>query len=77
MNTRAEAQWYKSIWSAYCHARVGVQIARQDLAVAVVEKDVHAEREAREALKCWARRCLQLRRLAEGVLFDAEKSART
>jgi len=74
MNARTEAQWYIAVWNAYCHARVRLQIARQDLAVAVVEKDTPAEQVAREASKRWADRCLQLRKLAEGVLFQAERS---
>jgi len=74
MSTQTEAQWYIAIWKAYCHARVRLQMARQDLAVAVAEKDAPAERAARDESKRWADHCLQLRKLAEGALFQAEKS---
>ena len=69
MSSYTDMEWTDKVWSAYRHALVRLEIARQDLAVAIEEKDTEAEKLARAQLSDWGTYCLQLGKVAQGTLI--------
>ena len=69
LNSYTDLEWTDKVWTAYRHALVRFEIARQDLAVAVEEKDTEAEQIARANLSDWGSYCVQLGKVAQGILI--------
>ena len=76
MRPRPDTEWFNKIATAYRHALVHFEIAQQDLAVAIAEKDDQAERSARAAFIEWQTTRLRLEKLIQGILFAKKGAAR-
>lgn len=75
-----DVRWIEKVATAYQDTLVRFEIARQDLAVAVAEKDAGATRVAQQRFSEWRERRAQLGKLLESVIFmrkapGAEKEA--
>jgi len=78
--SESDIRWIEKVANAYQDTLVRFEIARQDLAVAVAEKDALATHTAQQRFGEWRERRVQLEKLLEGVIFmrkapGAEKKA--
>jgi len=76
MSSRPDTEWFNKIATAYRHALVHFEIAQQDLAVAIAERDIQAERSARVAFIEWQTTRLRLEKVIQGILFAKKGAAR-
>jgi hypothetical protein len=76
MNSRLDVEWFDKVGTAYRHALVHYEMARQDLAVAIAEKNAQAERSARLVFGEWEATRLQLEKVIQGILFAKKGAAR-